>query len=584
MNESTTPPDEIMSASQTLRRWPLAILLAIIVAVPYLPGLIDGPSMLIMVAGFMGPAAVGLLVLVWWLLASRASGKEKVIGFFGVLVIGAVAMAFLHKSMQGMGAIANVVPVGILAFGVPLLIFAASPRYRLPVSLACAVVGFGYWDLIQSNGVTGRFKGDLDWRWNKTPEELYLEEIALKGMGNPVERLSDVSPITLASAQWPSFRGPYRDGRQPGVTFDEDWEQSPPKQIWKTKIGPGWSSFSVAGDRLFTQEQRGDNEAVLCMNAKTGETLWVFEYPGRFWESVAGAGPRATPTIADEGLFALGADGMLACLSPINGDVVWKTDLKKDANRKPPTWGFSSSPLVIAGLVLVHAGGKDDKGILAFDAGTGSLRWSAPSGDHSYSSPHLATFAGVRGVLMETNQGLQFLNAESGESIWNYDWPIENYRAVQPLVIGDTVMIASTLGEGMRRLKIAHEGKTWQVTEDWSSRGLKPDFNDFVEHKGFVYGFDADIFTAIDAETGERKWKRGRYGNGQVVLLPDADQLLIASETGEIVLVKADPEKLVELGKVPAISGKTWNHPVVIGQRVYLRNAEEAACFEIGSP
>lgn len=288
-----------------------------------------------------------------------------------------------------------------------------------------------------------------------------------------------------------------------------------------------------------------------------------------------------TPTIAEEGLFAFGANGDLICLNAKSGVRVWQVNVKKDAERDPPAWGFSSSPLVTNGLAIVHAGGKGDKGIFAYDAKDGTLKWSAPSGDHSYSSPQLATFFGTTGVLLESNSGLQFLDPILGSVLWEHLWPSQNYRALQPLVVGNKVLIASTLGDGTRCVEVLREGDTWKVKENWTSRDLKPDFNDFVEHKGFLYGFDGNIFCCTDLATGKRKWKRGRYGNGQVLLLPDADQLLIASETGELVLLKADGEKHIELAKSPAIQGKTWNHPVVIGNRVYIRNAEEAACFEM---
>ncbi len=198
------------------------------------------------------------------------------------------------------------------------------------------------------------------------------------------------------------------------------------------------------------------------------------EYESRFWEAVGGAGPRATPTIADEGLFALGANGTLSCLDARNGFVKWQKDIRQDAGRERRCGGFSASPLVVNGLVIVHAGGKGDKGILAYDAATGDMKWGAPSGDHSYSSAQLGSLAGVEGILMESNTGLQFLDA-NGQMLWQHEWPCKNYRALQPQIAGDSVFLASTLGDGMRKLSVKHEGEKWQVTEDWTSIKLKPD-------------------------------------------------------------------------------------------------------------
>ena len=432
---------------------------------------------------------------------------------------------------------------------------------------------------MQSAGVSGKFVTDFSWRWESTAEEKYLKSLANGVPAKPVE--TNEAPITLASAVWPNFRGSSRDGKLVGVSLSEDWIASPPKLIWKTPIGPGWSSFSVAGVCLFTQEQRGEKEAVVCLDAKTGSKVWEHEYVSRFWESVAGAGPRATPTIADEGLFSLGANGILTCLNPSNGAKIWERDLQVDSGRKPPMWGFASSPLVTQGVVIVHAGGSADKGILAYDAKTGESKWSIASGDHSYSSAQLASFDAVSGVLMETNAGLQFVNAMDGKKIWQYDSPSTNYRTLQPLVLGNSVLLANSMGEGTKRLSVSLNGDQWSIKEEWASRDMKPDFNDFVEHKGNLYGFDGSIFSCIDLATGKRHWKKGRYGNGQVLMLCDAGQMLVTSETGELVLLRADSSSMQELGKFQAIEGKTWNHSVVVGNKVYLRNAEQAACYEL---
>ena len=564
----------------TLRWWPAALLLVAMVLLRKLPDTMDAPSLPIFMLGFMGPAALAILILLWWLFASRASWKEKGIGFVAVAFIGVVACSLSHFTiLQGMGIVIFVIPVGVAAFALPLILLANQPSLRLPAAIVGAAMGFGYWDLLQSEGVNGKFVANFKWRWEPTAEENYLKSLASKRTSNALE--TNEPAITLASSAWPSFRGASRDGKLVGVSLVEDWASSPPKLIWKSKIGPGWSSFSVAGNRLFTQEQRAEKEAVVCLNAETGAIVWEHEYESRFWESVAGAGPRATPTIANEGLFSLGANGILTCLNASTGAKVWDRNIQTDAKRKPPMWGFSSSPLVTEGVVIVHAGGTEDKGILAYDANTGESRWSTASGDHSYSSPQAASFNSVAGVLMETNAGLQFISAKDGSKIWQYDAPVQNYRALQPLVLGNSILLANSLGEGTKKLSVSRDGDQWSIQEEWASRDMKPDFNDFVEYQGSLYGFDGNIFSCVDLATGKRQWKKGRYGNGQVLLLCDAGQMLVTSEAGELVLLRADSKSMVELAKFPAIEGKTWNHSVVVGNHVFIRNAEEAACYEL---
>ena len=267
-----------------------------------------------------------------------------------------------------------------------------------------------------------------------------------------------------------------------------------------------------------------------------------------------------------------------------NGALKWKQDLRDVANCKPPQWGFSSSPLVVKGHVIVHAGGGGDKGILAFDAETGELAWSAETGQHSYSSPQLCSIEGEELVIILTNMGMTVLDPETGVERLDYEWKINEYRALQPAVVGNaSMLIPSGTGNGTRRIQFQQTEDGLDAEEIWTSRHMKPDFNDLVVHHGYGYGFDGDIFSCIDLETGKRTWKGGRYGKGQVVLIADSDQLLVASEYGDVVLLRADPAALVELAKFKALDGKTWNHPVVVGNRLYIRNAQEAACYELMS-
>lgn len=566
-----------------LRWWPAAVLLLLIAFLKYLPRMMESPGLPVLMLGFMGPAAICFVILGWWVFASRATVGEKLIGTLAVIVIAILSIGGLHPSMMGLGPMIFVIPTGVSLFAIALIILANKPSVRLAAALVASTLGFGYWDLLQSEGVNGQFESAMLWRWEPNAEQRYLSESesSARGNSNDVVATSNDVKINLATAKWSSFRGPARDGKQYGAAINSDWKSNPPKEIWKTRIGPAWSSFVFASDRLFTQEQRRDKEAVVCLDANTGKTIWSFEYPSRFSEPIAGAGPRATPTIADEGLFALGADGILVSIDPVLGTERWRKDLKTDAGRTPPMWGFSASPLVTNGFVIVHAGGAGDKGVLAYDAKSGDLKWSVPSGDHSYSSAQLATFDSKSGVLMSTNYGLQFLNAVDGSTIWEHEWKVDNYRAIQPLVLGNSILLGTSLGAGTRRISVRLDGEQWKIDEDWTSRDMKPDFNDFVEHQGYLYGFDGNIFACIDVKTGKRMWKKGRYGSGQVLMLCDANQLLVTSEAGEIVLLDANPKEITEVARVQAIQGKTWNHPVLLGNKLFVRNAEEAACFEL---
>ena len=345
--------------------------------------------------------------------------------------------------------------------------------------------------------------------------------------------------------------------------------------MWHRPVGPGWSSFAVRGDFFYTQEQRGDNEVVACYKASTGEPVWTHRDAARFFESNGGAGPRATPTLSNNRVYTFGATGILNALDANTGNVLWTRNVSSDSNTKVPFWGFSSSPLVIGDFVIVAASGQ----LVGYDAATGNRRWLGPQTDGSYSSPQLATIDGVQQVLLITASGTTSVTPNDGKQLWMDTW--SGNSIVQPGITPEGDVLITSQDNGTRRIAIAHDASGWSVHERWTSNGLKPYFNDFVVHKGYAYGFDGRILACIDLKNGERKWKGGRYGNGQLVLLPDQDLLLVLSEEGELVLVNATPDQFTERAKVEALQGKTWNHPVIVGDILLVRNGEEMAAYRL---
>ena len=209
----------------------------------------------------------------------------------------------------------------------------------------------------------------------------------------------------------------------------------------------------------------------------------------------------------------------------------------------------------------------------------GSARRTAAS----YSSPHLFTVEGVAQILLLSGAGATSVAPATGELLWEHAWP--GTTIVQPALTADGDILINTMGGtggvGTRRLAVAHGPGGWSVEERWTSNGLKPYFNDFVVHKGHAFGFDGSILASIDLADGKRKWKGGRYGNGQLVLLSDQDVLLVLSEEGELALVAATPDKFTELARFPALQSKTWNHPVLVGDVLLVRNGEEMAAFRL---
>jgi hypothetical protein len=468
---------------------------------------------------------------------------------------------------------------------------------RRAAMVATILLACGVWTLVRTGGFTASFRNDLMWRWAQTPEERLVAKaadepapVAAPPTPTPVEAV-DKRPVpstpdkpsnTTAPAEartgadWPGFRGRDRNDIVRGVRINTDWTASPPVELWRRPIGPGWSSFAVQGDLLYTQEQRGDDEVVSSYKVTTGQPVWRHHDTARFWEANAGPGPRGTPTLSHGRVYTFGGTGILNALDATNGAVVWSRNAASDSHAKLPDWGFSSSPLVVGDLVIVAASGT----LVAYDRATGEARWSRPAGGEGYSSPQLLTIGGVEQIVQLSGDGVIGVAPNDGTLLWEHSWP--GFPIVQPAQTADgDVVISVSSGSGTRRLAVVHGPDGWTVKERWTSNGLKPYFNDFVIHHGHAFGFDGSILACIDLESGKRTWKGGRYGNGQLVLLPDQDLLLVLSEEGELALVGATPDQFTEMARFQAIEGKTWNHLVLVDNVLLVRNGQEMAAFRL---
>jgi len=550
-----------------------------------------------------GAVLCGLAVIAWWLFFSRAPWAER-LGALVLMVVGVMATSRLvHPSiadgMMGMMLPLHAIPVLSLA-----LVAAAVVSRRLPTGprratiVAAILLGCGVFTLLRTGGITGDADSDLHWRWSQTPEERLLAQAGNEPVArppapiaapaepqtptnptNPTDPAKAATPVP-AHATWSGFRGPDRDGVVHGVRIDTDWSKSKPVELWRRPIGPGWSSFVVDGNLIYTQEQRGDDEIVSAYRLTTGEPVWMHRDPVRFWESNGGAGPRGTPMLNNGRLYSFGATGILNALDARSGALIWSRNAASDTHTDTPGWGFSSSPLVVDDEVIVAAEGT----LAAYDVATGHPRWVGPTGGMGYSSPQRVTMGGVPQILLLSGGGAVSLSPADGKLLWEHKWAGGNI--VQPAITADGDLLIgaidnSAAGIGTRRLAVAKGSGGWTVTERWTSTGLKSSFNDFVIHKGHAYGFDGSILACIDLTDGARKWKGGRYGHGQLVLLADQDVLLVLSEEGELALVSATPDRFTEVARVPAIEGKTWNHPVLVGDVLLVRNGEEMAAFRL---
>jgi outer membrane protein assembly factor BamB len=559
-----------------LRLWPaLALGLPVLLVRFVLPAFIPSSVIIGILVGLAGAVGIG----VWWLFFSRGPLPERLLAA-ALVVAGMAATCFaLHPSiatgMAGLLYFFYALPCVALAFVAWACLtpwLTAGTRRTLMV--ATILISCGGWALLRTDGISGGGNSDFHWRWSQTPEERLLALSA-----GPSEASETVIPVSSAKPEWPGFRGSSRDAVVRGVRISTEWATTPPLELWRRQIGPGWSSFAVWGDRVFTQEQRGDEEIVACYSAATGEPLWRHADAARFWESNAGPGPRATPTIFDGRVYAQGATGILNALDANTGGVIWTRNSVADTGIEIPGWGISGSPLIFGDQVVVAASGR----LMSYDIESGERRWEGPARKGSYCSPHLVRIGGVSQIVMTGGAGVFSVAPDDGRVLWEHAW--EGAPMLQPAQLENGDLLVTTAsasgGAGLRRLAIEQASGAWQVAERWSSSSLKPYFNDFVVHNGHAYGFDGAILACIELEKGERRWKGGRYGHGQIILLADQDLLLVLSEQGEMALVKAAPDQFTELARRAAITGKTWNHPVLVGDQLFVRNGEEVAAFRL---
>jgi len=571
------------------RLWPAVVIVVTMWLGIVLPVWLAPQTMAQFYGMFFGPMIATALFALWWLLASRVRWRDRFL-VLAMCALGGFGVIKLADSSLGSP------PMVLIVYGLPAVVtvwtlwLLATRSWQWSarcLGLICVIFAVcGVFLLLRFEGTTGDIIPKFAYRWSPTMEDRFLAERS-GGLEAKEVVAPSAEPLLLKPGDWPGFRGAGRDSRMGGIRIATDWKSQPPRQIWRQHVGPGWSSFAVIGSRLYTQEQRGPDEVVICYDADSGKELWVHKDSTRFGEMMAGPGPRATPTFHEGKIYALGAKGLLNCLDAATGRPEWSRDIMKESSAKLPNWGFASSPLISQGIVTVFAGDPAGKVVLAYDAKTGKPAWQAGEGAkdyHSYCSLQPARLAGVDQLVICTAAGMMAFHPTRGNVLWQYDWPVGSggSRIVQPTIVGDSdVLIGTGFGAGTRRVHLKHDGDKWTTEDVWSSKAFKPYFNDQVVSGDHSYGFDSSFFACLSLADGKVKWKDRRYGSGQVLLLADQNLLLVLSEQGKVALVEANPDKLNEVASFQVLEGKTWNHPVVAHSKLFVRNGEEMACYQL---
>ncbi len=411
----------------------------------------------------------------------------------------------------------------------------------------------------------------------------------------PAVGAGGIDLATTTDNDFPGFLGPDRSMTVSHVRLAQDWSSQPPELIWKQPIGAGWSAFAIVNGNAVTMEERDEQQQVSAYDLMTGTLHWTHSWPGGFFHVLGGNGPRSTPFIDEGRVYALGASGMLFCLDGSSGKVLWQKDLLQEFGVTQEEefaevgFGRSNSPLIVGDLVVVPAGGNPNHppaSLVAYDKRTGEKRWEGGNRQVSFSSPRLATLGGVEQILIVNEDTASGHDPATGRTLWEHPWPgvtsasASSSQAVP--IAPNRVFLSKGYGGGSALIELLPRGDGGFETEQvWHNRRvLRTKFTNVAVLDGHAYGLSQGILECVRLESGERVWKKGRYGHGQILLV--GRMLLVMSEDGELSLVEATPDRPNEVrGTIQALEGPSWANLALYGPYLALRNAREAAVYKL---
>ena len=389
------------------------------------------------------------------------------------------------------------------------------------------------------------------------------------------------SPVLSRPGEWPQWRGPNRDGVSTETGLLQKWPPEGPPLRWKVQgAGEGYSTVSVSGGRLFTMGAWNGKEYVVAFDAETGKRLWASR-SGKRYEHNRGGGPRGTPTVDGDWLYALGANGDLSCLDVATGKVQWSVNLLQKFDASNIGWGISESPLVLEDRVLVNAGGQDAS-IVAFDKHTGSVLWQSQSDRAGYSSAVFTDAGGIPEAIFFTGERALGVDVRNGKLLWEYgDVANRTANVATPIVFDRYVFLSSDYGTGCVLLELTPRKDRILAEEVYFHRNMRNHHSSSVLVGDFLYGFSGSILTALHFKEGKVSWKHRSVGKGSLVYADG--HLYCFSEKGVMGLVEANLSEYVEKGRfqIPTGSWPTWSHPVVVGGNLYLRDQDTLYSFDV---
>lgn len=392
-----------------------------------------------------------------------------------------------------------------------------------------------------------------------------------------------LASTSLAAADWPQWRGPVRDGRVTESNLLTKWPAEGPKQLWRADgLGEGYSSYSIANGKLYTQGQKDNAQWVFCYDALTGKQIWKTK-AGSYYPQDRGPGPRGTPTVDGDTLYSLSADGTLLSLAAATGKQNWSMNILEKFKGEQIKWGLSESPLVDGNRLIVQPGGADTA-VVALEKTTGKPLWNAGSDPAGYSSAIAFDFGGIRNIVAFTSRGAVAFNAANGYQLWNYN-KVSNRTAniATPLFHDGHVFLSSDYGTGCALLKLAKTDSGVSATEVYFTQDMRNHYCTSVLHEKHVYGFSSGILTSMELMSGAVAWKDRSVGKGQILFANG--MLVLQGENGIIALADATPSAYKEVSRFTFGRGDypLWTQPVIANGRMYIRDQDKLVCFNVAA-
>jgi outer membrane protein assembly factor BamB len=388
--------------------------------------------------------------------------------------------------------------------------------------------------------------------------------------------------VTTAAAfaqDWPQWRGPNRDGKVSGFTAPDQWPKTLTEK-WKVNVGMGDSTPALVGDKLYVFAEQGTDEVTLCLDANTGKEIWTEKYPSH--GSISGAptrhgkGPRSSPAVADGKIVTLDFAGVLSCLDAATGKVIWRKD--KDIPT-PPRFYVATSPILVNGMCIVRIGGGDKGGLTALDLNTGDPKWNRSGDGAAYSSPVLAKIGDASQIVEESEKFLDGVDVATGKLLWQTSFAARGmaYNAATPIIDGDNVLCT---GHGSKAFTVSKQGDAFAAKELWTNDQVGTQFNTPVLKDGRLYGLSSKgNFYCMDAKTGKVLWTDTTKHQNFCAIVDAGSVLIALPPDGDLIAFKPSDQKFEELAKFKVSGSPTYAHPVIAGNRIYIKDKDSLTLF-----